>query len=147
MSVVIEMMHSKALTNFPSVTGPGLKSFLNKNLAVIGMMKARYCAPCPRENNALVATGPAKASRAIMNPMNVLNQTALTGVCVYGFILEIQRDPGRAPSRANANVCREEAINCPQNVSDVEWKWYYVTYGTRPHHESRLSHQSPETLE
>ena len=70
----------------PRLNGPGLKSFLNKKRAAIGIEYAMYSAVTEIEKTALIACGPANDNRPRMIETAATNQTVLTGVFVKLFM-------------------------------------------------------------
>lgn len=111
------------LTNTPSENGPGLKSFLNTNLDTMGTMYATYNAATEIANTELVAAEPNSASNPTSSANAQSNQTVLTGVPVYVFILYSRSESGSAPSLANANDCREAARSMEEPIMYLKAIW------------------------
>lgn len=95
---------------FPKFHGPALNRLPTKKTRMkIGIVKATKAATAAMENRAPAASGPPNIRNVIQMPRVVLNQTALTGVCVCLFTRLIHQEQGKQPSRAYANVTREAA--------------------------------------
>lgn len=72
-----------------------------------------------------------------------VNQTVLTGVLVYPFILYSQPENGNAPSRANAKDWREAAKTCTE-LSTASGIGRGVPYHARAHHILHDDDDSPD---
>lgn len=71
------------MENLPRFHGPCLKLSPTKaTLMNTGVVKATKAAMAPMEKSAPAARLPPKIKSSKMHPIVVLNQTALTGVCV-----------------------------------------------------------------
>jgi hypothetical protein len=70
----------------PRWNGPGLNFFPPRNLAEIGMENMTYWHATPREKTALIAVGPAKASRPKRSAPTAPSHTEFTGVLVVLLI-------------------------------------------------------------
>lgn len=66
----------------------------------IGIVNATKAATAAMEKRALMAMGPAKIRLTMRQPIVVLNQTALTGVCVWRFTRLMMCEAGKQSSRA-----------------------------------------------
>lgn len=87
--------------NLPRFHGPGLNLLPTKNTRMkIGIVKATNADTAAIEKIAPMAISPAKMSKVMRIPMVVLNQTALTGVCVCLFTRLMICEAGKQPSRA-----------------------------------------------
>ena len=73
----------------------------------MGTMYATYNAVTEIVNTAVIAVEPSNASSPTSSANAQSNQTVLTGVPVYVFILYSTLEKGRALSLANANDWRE----------------------------------------
>jgi hypothetical protein len=70
----------------PKLNGPGLKSFLNANRAVIGIAYAIYSAVTEMEKMAFIACAPANDNKPRTIAKATTNHTVLTGVLVKRFM-------------------------------------------------------------
>ena len=85
----------------PKFQGPGLNLLPTKKTRMkIGIVKATKAATAAMENSAPAASSPPKTRRVMRMPSVVLNQTALTGVCVCLFTRFIHQEKGKQSSRA-----------------------------------------------
>lgn len=100
----------EALTHTPSENRPGLKLLSNTNRDTIGVMISTYEAVTASVKTAPIAPGPNRARSPTSSASAQSNQTVLTGVPVYGLILQSSFESGRVPSLVNANADREEPI-------------------------------------
>lgn len=100
---------SDKLTNFPKKKGPGVNDSLQRKRAAIGIEYAVFCPATPKENTAVIAAGPANASKPSMSETKAAIHTPVTGVFVYGLIRYMYLESGKPPSLEKAKVWREEA--------------------------------------
>lgn len=89
------------ILNFPRFQGPGLNLFPTKKTRMkMGVVKATKAAQAPMLKMAPMAMLPPKMRRSSRQPMVVLNQTALTGVCVRVLTCFQNLERGKQSSRA-----------------------------------------------
>ena len=87
--------------NFPKCQGPGRNRLPTRNVRmVIGIVKATKAAIAAMLKIAPIAMRPPNIRKVRQMPMTVLNQTALTGVCVCLLTLFQMRESGKQSSRA-----------------------------------------------
>lgn len=85
----------------PRFHGPARKRLPTKKTRMkIGVVKAKKAASAPMLKMASIAAPPAKMSSRTRQPIAVLNQTAFTGVFVFGCTFFQSEDSGKQSSRA-----------------------------------------------
>ena len=119
----------------------------------MGTMYATYNAVTEIVNTAVIAVEPSNASSPTSSANAQSNQTVLTGVPVYVFILYSRLEKGRALSLANANDWREatRTIEVPiMYLNAILGRWergVWVAYWTRMTNDHRTSvHDCPNEL-
>jgi len=96
----------------PRLNGPGLISCPPTNLAVIGMEYAIYWPATANENIAPIAFAPANDNSPRRPASPTENHTVWVGACDRSLMLYSHFEKGRPPSRENAKIWREQAVNC-----------------------------------
>lgn len=95
-------------TSAPSENGPDTHGTPPRNWHAIGIATETYSPTTDKLKIALMAVGPANARRPRMKATKDDTQMQFTDVRVQGFIRYSMWENGKPPSRANANIWREQ---------------------------------------